>query len=92
VDLFLDLRIVAIDLVILRRMPPEHVLQAIERALDSERFGVGLQHRVQFARQHRKRRVLGQFIVIVQVPPVQALPARGQAFIPQCQAEDALST
>jgi len=75
----IDLRIVAIDLVILRRMPPRRVLQAIERALAGQRFAVGPQHRVQLARQHRKRRVLAQLVVIVQV------------FIPQCQAEDALS-
>jgi hypothetical protein len=34
---------------------------------------------VQLARQHRKRRVLAELVVIVEV------------FIPQCQAEDALS-
>jgi hypothetical protein len=75
----IDLRIVAIDLVILRRMSPRRVLQAIERALASQRLAVGPQHRVQLARQHRKRRILAQLVVIVEV------------FIAQRQAEDALS-
>ena len=74
----IDLRIVAIDLVILRRMPPRRVLQAIERALAGQRFAVGPQHRAQLPRQHRKRRVLAQLVVIVEV------------FIAQRQAEDAL--
>jgi hypothetical protein len=54
----IDLRSVAIYLVILRRMPPQRVLQAIERALASQRLAVSPQHRAQLARQHRKRRVL----------------------------------
>ena len=74
----IDLRIVAIDLVILRRMSPRRVLQAIERALARQWLAVGPQHRAQLARQHRKRRVLAQLVVIVEV------------FIPQCQAEDTL--
>ena len=75
----IDLRIVTIDLVILRRLSPRRVLQAIERALARQWLAVGPQHRVQLARQHRKRRVLAQLIVIVEV------------FIAQRQAEDALS-
>ena len=74
----IDLRIVTIDLVILRRMPPRRVLQAIECAFAGQRFAVGPQHRAQLPRQHRKRRVLAQLVVIVQV------------FIAQRQAEDAL--
>ena len=68
-----------IDLVILRRLSPRRVLQAIERALARQWLAVGPQHRVQLARQHRKRRVLARLIVIVEV------------FIAQRQAEDALS-
>ena len=75
----IDPRIVAIDLVILRCMASRRVLQAIERALASQRLAVCPQHRLQLARQHCKRRVLAQFIVIVEV------------FIPQGQPEDALS-
>ena len=74
----IDLRIVAIDLVILRRMPPRRVLEAIQRALAGQRLAVGPQHRAQLPRQHRKRRVLAQLVVIVEV------------FVAQCQAEDAL--
>ena len=75
----IDLRTVAIDLVILRCMASRRVLQAIERALASQRLAVCPQHRLQLARQHRKRRVLAQFVMIVEV------------FIPQGQPEDALS-
>ena len=74
----IDLRIVAIDLVILRRMSPRRVLQAIERALARQWLAVGPQHRAQLARQHCKRRVLAQLVVIVEV------------FIAQRQAKDAL--
>ena len=63
----IDLRVVTIDLVILRRMQPRRVLQAIERALASQRFAVGPQHRAQLPRQHPKRRVLAELIVIVEV-------------------------
>ena len=75
----IDLRSVAIYLVIPRCMPPRRVLQAIERALASQRLAVSPQHRAQLARQHRKRRVLAQFVMIVEV------------LIAQSQAEDALS-
>ena len=49
-----------------------------ECAFAGQRFAVGPQHRAQLPRQHRKRRVLAQLVVIVQV------------FIAQRQAEDAL--
>jgi hypothetical protein len=75
----IDPRTIAIDLVILRRMASRCMLQAIERALASQCLAVSPQHRAQLARQHRKRRILAQLIVIVQV------------FVAQCQAEDALS-
>jgi len=55
------------------------MLQAIERALASQRLAVGPQHRAQLARQHRKRQVLAQLVVIIQV------------FVAQCETEDALS-
>ena len=74
-----DLCNVAIDLVILRRVTPRGMLQAIERALASQRLAVGPQHRAQLARQHRKRQVLAQLVVIIQV------------FVAQCETEDALS-
>jgi hypothetical protein len=73
----IDLRIVAIDLVMLRRMSPGRVLQAIERAL-AQRFAVGPQHRAQLARQHRKRRVLAQLVVIVEVPRVRLRRPEGR--------------
>ena len=41
----IDLRTVAIDLMILRRVAPGCVLQAIERALAGQRFAVHPQHR-----------------------------------------------
>ena len=37
----IDLRSVTIDLVVLRRMAPRRVLQAIERALAGQRLAVG---------------------------------------------------
>ena len=74
----IDLRSVAIDLVILRREVPRRVLQAIECALASQRLAVGSQYRPQLARQHGKRRILAQFVVIVEV------------LVAQRQAEDAL--
>ena len=75
----IDLRSVAIDLVILRRMAPGRVLQAIERTLASQRLTVTPQHRAQLARQHCKGWVLAQFVMIVEI------------LISQRQAEDALS-
>jgi len=75
----IDLRPVTVDLVILRRMAPRRVLQAIERTLASQRIAVGPQHRAQLARQHRQRRVLAQLVVIVEV------------FVAQRQAEDPLA-
>ena len=63
----IDLRAVAIDLVILRAMPLRRVLKTIERALAGQRLAVRSQHRFQFARQHRERRVLAQLIVIDKV-------------------------
>ncbi len=63
----IDLRAVAIDLVILRAMPLRRVLKTIERALAGQRLAVRSQHRFQFARQHRERRVLAQLVVIDKV-------------------------
>jgi hypothetical protein len=74
----IDLRAVAVDPVILRRMTPGRVLQAIERALASQRLAVGPQHRAQLAGQHRKRRILAQFVVVVEI------------LVAQRQAEDTL--
>ena len=74
----IDLRPVAVDLVILRAMALRRVLQAIERALARQRFAVRPQHRVQLPRQHRKRPVLAQLVVIVEV------------LVAQHQAEDPL--
>jgi hypothetical protein len=54
----IDLRAIAVDPVILRRMAPRRVLQAVERALAGQRLAVGPQHRVQLARQHRQCRIL----------------------------------
>jgi hypothetical protein len=48
-------------------MAPRRVLQAIQRALASQWLAAGPQHRAQLARQHRKRRVLAQLIVIVEI-------------------------
>jgi hypothetical protein len=75
----IDLRAIAVDPVILRRMALRRVLQPIERALAGQRLAVRPQHRVQLARQHRECRILAQLIVIVEV------------LIAQRQAEDALS-
>ncbi len=50
----IDLRSVAIDLVILRRMAPGRVLQAIERTLASQRITVTPQQRAQLARHYCK--------------------------------------
>ena len=74
----IDLRAIAVDPVILRRMAPRRVLQPIERALPGQRLAVGPQHRAQLAGQHRERRVLAQLVVIVEI------------FVAQRQAEDAL--
>ena len=74
----IDLRAIAVDPVILRRMASRRVLQTIERALAGQRLTVSPQHRAQLARQHRERRILAQLVVIVEV------------LIAQCQAEDAL--
>src|SRR6202034_1413819 len=63
----IDLRAVAIDLVILRAMPLRRVLKTIERALAGQRLAVRSQHRFQFARQHRERQVLAQLVVIEKV-------------------------
>jgi len=63
----IDLRSIAIDLVILRRMAPWRVLQAIERALASQWLAVAPQLRAQLACQHRERRVLAQLVVIVEI-------------------------
>ena len=56
-------------------MPLRRVLKTIERALAGQRLAVRSQHRFQFARQHRERRVLAQLIVI---DKVLVSPARGQ--------------
>jgi hypothetical protein len=48
-------------------MALRRVLKAIERALTGQRLAVRSQHRFQFARQHRERRVLAQLIVIDKV-------------------------
>ncbi len=63
----IDLRAVAIDLVILRATPLRRVLETIGRALAGQRLAVRWQHRFQFARQHRERQVLAQLIVIEKV-------------------------
>ena len=62
-----DLRSVAIDPVILRGVPPGRVLKTVQRALARQGFAVRPQHRMQLARQHRKRRVLAQFVVIIEI-------------------------
>ena len=53
---------------------PRRVLQAIERALPGQRLAVPPQHRAQLARQHRKRRVLAQLVVIVEILIAQRQP------------------
>lgn len=63
----LDLRAVAIDLVIFGAMALGRVLQTIERALAGQGLAIGTQSRVQLARQHREGFVLAQFVVIVEV-------------------------
>ena len=73
-----DLRPVAVDLVILRRMPLGCVLQPVQRALAGQRRAVAAQLRLQLARQHREGRVLAQLVVVVEV------------LVAQRQAEDAL--
>ena len=62
-----DLRSVAIDPVILRGVPPGRVLKTVQRALARQGLAVRPQHRMQLARQHRKRRVLAQFVVIIEI-------------------------
>ena len=74
----IDLRPIAIDLVILRPIPPRRVLKTIERALARQRFAIRPQHRVQFPGQHRKGWITAQFVVIVEV------------LVAQHQAEDPL--
>ena len=43
------------------------MLETIERALAGQSLAVHPQHRAQLARQHRKRRVLAQLVVIVEI-------------------------
>ena len=69
-----DLRAVAIDLVILRRMTLRRVLHTVERALPGHRLAVWPQHRRHLPRQHRKGRVFAQLVVIIEI-----LVAQGQA-------------
>ncbi len=60
-------RSIAVDLVILRGMAPRRVFQAVERALAGQCLAIRPQHGSQLARQHCKRRILAQLVVIVQV-------------------------
>jgi hypothetical protein len=73
------LRLVAIDLVILRAMPLRHVLETIERALARQCLAVRAQHGLQLPGQRHKRRVLAQLVVVVEV------------LVAQCQTEDPLA-
>jgi len=70
----IDLRAVAIDLVVLRRIVLRRMLKAVECALARQCLAVRAQHRGQLAGQRGERRVLAQFVVVVEV-----LIAQGQA-------------
>jgi hypothetical protein len=74
----IDLRSIAIDLVVLRAMPLRCVFKTIERALARQSFAVRAQYRAQLPRQRCKGGILAQLVVIIEV------------LIPQRQAEDPL--
>ena len=75
----IDLRSVAINLVVLRGIVLRRVLKTVERALARQCLAVRAQHRGQLPGQRRERRVLAQFVVVVEV------------LVAQCQAEDPLA-
>lgn len=75
----IDLRGVAIDLVVLRAVALRRMLQTIERALARKCLAVRAQHRGQLPSQRRKRWVLPQLVVIIEI------------LITKCQGEDPLA-
>src|ERR1700678_3847368 len=63
----IDLIGVAVDLVVPRGISFRLMFQTIERALAGNRLEVRPQYRFELASQHRKDRVLAQFVMIVEV-------------------------
>jgi hypothetical protein len=59
---------------LLRPVSLRRMLKTIERALAGQSLAVRPHHRAQLARQHRKRRILAQLVVIVEVLVAQNQP------------------
>jgi len=76
----IDLRAVAIDLVVLHAVALRRMLKTIERALARQCLAVRAQHRGKLPGQRRKSWILAQLVVIVEV------------LIAKCQAKNPLAS